>query len=292
MPQVSGRLVNFSGCPRDNGRFTYDSRVDQQDAASPNPGTSPQAPGRGRVRLGMHQYFAADHLGAAKLMAQKCRQREDQCVNAEDPPVIDFEIRSYALAAIMESVAFLEAAVNEFIHQVAYFAPGNPRLAGLDPQAAERIRRAEIEEVSIRRLRILEKYDVTLTCANKEKIDKGSRPGQDVMALIRARNALVHYKTEMHWDADAHRIETETKHLVPPNPLITHNISPWFPHHLLCAGVAEWAWQKSIELEANWQYSLGISFDTKSQPVRYHTPNETDDEHNLGTGTVVRRSGG
>lgn len=255
---------------------------------NPNPGRSAHAP-RGRVRVGSHQYFASDHLGAAKLMAEKCQQREDECLDDEDPPVIDFETRAYALAAIMESVAFLEAAVNEFIQQVAYFAQGNPRLAGLEPEAVERLRRTEIEENAILKLGILEKYDLTLTCANRAKLDKGSRPGQDVLALIRARNALVHYKAEMHWGDEPHRIELETKPLVPPNPLVSGNVSPWFPHHLLCAGVAQWAWQKSVELETNWQNALGINFNTKSLPARYHTLDETGDEKSMGTFHVVRR---
>jgi len=32
------------------------------------------------VKLGMHQYFAAEHLGAARLMAEKAREREDECL--------------------------------------------------------------------------------------------------------------------------------------------------------------------------------------------------------------------
>ena len=90
--------------------------------------------GRSRSRsgaAGRHQYFAAEHIRAAKLMAYKCRQREDERLT-EELPFVDFEVRSYALAAIMESVAFLEAVINEFIYQVAYFADGNSRLAGLD----------------------------------------------------------------------------------------------------------------------------------------------------------------
>ena len=66
----------------------------------------------------------------------------------------------------------------------------------------------------------MEKYDLTMSCAGEQPIDKGRSPGQDVVALIHARNALVHYRTEMHWDDTVHRVERQVKHLVEPNPLM------------------------------------------------------------------------
>jgi hypothetical protein len=218
----------------------------------------------------MHQYFAADHIRSAKLMADKCRQREDKCVN-DNLPVLDFEIRSYALAAITESVAFLEAVVNEFIRQVAYFADENPRLARLEAGTVDRLRREQIDNDPIAKLRLLDKYDLTLSCAGKDPINKGATPRQDVVALIHARNALVHYKTEMHWDDAEHKIEEQVRHLVRSNPLMTKGTRPWFPHHLLCANVAEWAWKKSVELEQIWQRSLGVAFSASSQQIRANT---------------------
>lgn len=255
-------------------RLFYDRAVDVPPAEKPRDEIGdftldwgPKLQGTGDVRLGMQQYFAADHIRSAKLMADKCRHREDECVN-DNPPVLDFEIRSYALAAIMESAAFLEAVVNEFIQQVAYFADENPRLAGLDAGTVDRLRREQIDSDPIAKLRLLEKYDLTLSCAGKNPINKGASPGQDVVALIHARNALEYYKTEMHWDDTEHKIEKQVRHLVRSNPLMTKGTRPWFPHHLLCANVAEWAWKKSVELEQIWQRSLGVAFNASSQPIR------------------------
>jgi len=50
------------------------------------------------VKLGMHQYFAAEHLGAARLMAEKAREREGECLgDPERDHGIDWDLRSYAL---------------------------------------------------------------------------------------------------------------------------------------------------------------------------------------------------
>ena len=84
------------------------------------------------MRLGTHQYFAADHIRSAKLMADKCRHREDECVN-DKLPVLDFEIRSYALAAITESVAFfLRLWSTSSYNRLRTSLMKTPGLAGLD----------------------------------------------------------------------------------------------------------------------------------------------------------------
>ena len=57
-------------------------------------------------RLGTHIYFARDHLRAAQFMAESCQRREQQCVE-DGRAQARLRARSYALAAIMEAVAFL-----------------------------------------------------------------------------------------------------------------------------------------------------------------------------------------
>lgn len=228
------------------------------------------------VRVGTHIYFARDHLRAAQFMAESCQRREQRCVE-DGRTGIDSETRSYALAAIMEAVAFLEAALNQLWHQAIEYGAtmSSPYLEGLDQPVVNLLRELGGNNRVERALGILEKYDLTLLCAGREPIDKGRTPGQDVKALINARNALVHYKPELHWEDEAHNLETQLRHLVPPNPLMKGG-GPWFPHHLLCAGVAQWACAKSVELVDEWNQTLGLKLDYNSMGSGYWTTTDDD----------------
>jgi hypothetical protein len=226
------------------------------------------------VRVGSHQYFAKEHLRAAQFMAESCQRREQQC-ERDGITGLDRETRYYALAAIVESTAFLEAVVNELWHDVSTSAdiPNNPYLEGLDQRAVGTLRELGTKSRVERSLNVLDKYDLTLLCAGEVPIDRGRSPAQDVVALIKARNALVHFKPEMHWDDDVHDLERQIKHRVPPNPLM-QGAGPWFPHHLLGAGVARWAWENSVELVEEWRQSLGLVMDYKTRGPSYWTTAE------------------
>lgn len=226
---------------------------------------NPEVVMRLSARVGTHQYFAGSHLDAAKFMAASCRRREELC-EQEGRFGLDIEVRSYALAAIVESASFLEAVVNDLWHEVDEFGAemGSPYLRGLDPQAVKLLRDLVKKTRIERSLSILEKFDLTLLCAGKSKLDLGRSPGQDVKSLLKARNALVHFEPELQWEDTEHALEKELKHRVPANPLMRGR-GPWFPHHLLCAGVARWAWEKSEEMVDEWNQTLGLEFDYKSR---------------------------
>jgi hypothetical protein len=171
-------------------------------------------------------------------------------------------VQSFAVSAITESVAFLEALVNEiWQYAIDADAHSNPNLCGLEPTAIDLIRRLDSYGRLERWLSTLEKYDVVLACAGKPPLDVSRRPGQDFGLLVKLRNALSHYKPEMQWSNKVHRLEKQLSDLAPTNPLMQGTL-PWFPDHPLCAGVAEWAWQRSREFTAAWQQSLGLTTPT------------------------------
>lgn len=220
------------------------------------------------TQVGVWQPFAPHHLWAARLMAHLCRQRENQRV-AEGFKGVDLQIWSFAVSAIMESVALLDARVNEVWEGAASPEPAaKPTIAGLTDETVDMLaalRRTPSLEQS---LRTLEKFDVVLACANKPPIDKSRAPYQHVQPLIRLRNALVHFTPEMQWSDEVHRLEKRLAHLIPKNPLL-EGARPWFPHQTLCAGVAEWAWQACKLLIDEWQTELGLTysfFDTMPEP--------------------------
>lgn len=226
---------------------------------SSNPGELRVAPCLS-VRVGVRQYFAGEHLWAARFMALRCREREDQ-LHRGNFKGVDYEVRSFALTAIMESVAFLEAAINEVWQGILAStsdSAARSRLPGLSDEILTRLQRELGSAPQLdRSLSTLAMYNLVLLGAGQPRLDTSQRPGQDVVALIPLRNALMHYKPETHWTDQKHPLEKQLAHLVPANPLMEGS-KPWFPHHVLSAGVAEWAWKACHQLTDQWQERLGF----------------------------------
>lgn len=213
------------------------------------------------VPIGTRPRFARGHFIAARQMANLAKKLESKLV-AKGQLGRSGRLQSFAVSAITESVAFLEALVNE-IWQYAIDADANtnPNLWGMGTEAIDLVRRFDSYERLERALNTLGKYDLVLACAGKPPLDISRRPGQDIGPLIKLRNALTHYKPEMQWSNKVHKLEQRLSHLVPANPVM-QNALPWFPDQVLCAGVAEWAWQRSREFAMDWQQSLGLTMPT------------------------------
>lgn len=218
--------------------------------------------------IGTRHYFAGAHIRAARLMASQCRERESAVLDARrnETPTVDYDVQSYAVCAIVESAAFLEARVNEIWYAASepIRAMASQRLAGLRDEQVDAIR-GFAERDGSDRLPVIDKLDETLMCATGRGIDRGNRPGQDVCGLVKLRDAFVHFKPKLQWDNEAHDLQTRLTALVPKNPLMQGG-KPWFPHHVLCAGVAQWACDKSAELIQQWEQGLGL---TNSYSIEY-----------------------
>ncbi|WNG83791.1 hypothetical protein C6A86_009115 [Mycobacterium sp. ITM-2016-00316] len=220
----------------------------------------PSAKGQYDV-IGTRHYFAGAHIRAARLMASQCRERERAVLEMRrgELPTVDYDAESYAVCAIVESAAFLEARVNEiwFAATEPIRASASQRLAGLEDKQVDAIRDLAEREGSDR-LPVIDKLDQTLICATGRGIEKGRRPAQDVRGLVKLRDAFVHFKPKLQWDNEAHALQKRLIQLVPPNPLM-QGAKPWFPHHVLCAGVAQWACDKSAEFIHQWEQALGLT---------------------------------
>ncbi|MEC4857116.1 hypothetical protein R2325_16180 [Mycobacteroides chelonae] len=218
--------------------------------------------------IGTRHYFAGAHIRAAQLMASHCRERERAVLVALEGalPTFDYDVQSYAVCAIVESAAFLEARVNEIWHAASepIRESASQRLAGLSDQQVDAIRDLA-KGKRARNLPVIEKLHETLVCVVGRGIDKEQRPAMDVSGLLKLRNAFVHFKPKLQWDNEAHDLEDLLIDLVPKNPLM-QGATPWFPHHVLCAGVAQWACDKSAELIHDWEQSLGL---TNSYSIEY-----------------------
>jgi hypothetical protein len=112
------------------------------DADEPGPvnvqpgGTEPKLTGS-QVGYTIRDYMAVHHLWAAQRWARMCDEAESKLV-ADGNNEMDFGHRSLAVAAIMSSVAFLEAFINEFYADAASPGAVTYRTEGLSERRCPR----------------------------------------------------------------------------------------------------------------------------------------------------------
>jgi hypothetical protein len=133
--------------------------------------------------------FAWQHLKAATTFRNHAVNIEQSAIGQDLDSHFE-NIRSYTSAAVLSSVASLEALINEL-----FIAP--------NCQLRPKISDFELEfwgQKGIERKTILEKYDLALSMIGKAKLDHNSSSYMNAWTLIELRNALVHYKPT--WDPD------------------------------------------------------------------------------------------
>ena len=145
----------------------------------------------GSATLRTRTNLAIHHLLAACRFASRVAQIERE--NAGQP-FGEFweEILHNALAVATLTVASIESHANEMYFEGEIVAPG------LNPAAA-----AELAEV-IDAESIVRKYSVALAFRSGKRLNPGNLPVQNADALIKLRNAIVHFRPEWHGEQDKH----------------------------------------------------------------------------------------
>ena len=176
--------------------------------------------GRTRTNLALHHLFAACRFSA--------RVKEIESANAGQPFAAFWEeILQNSLGVAVLTVAALESYANEM-----YFE-GSILKQGLNAAAA-----AELAEI-IDRESILTKYSLALSISAGKKLDLGLSVTQNVDALIKLRNAVVHFRPEWFDEQDKHeklsiRLHNKFKpstflpnELVFPRAWASHSFNVW-----------------------------------------------------------------
>jgi len=154
------------------------------------------------------------------------------------------EHRSFAIAAILCSVTFLESSLNEL------FASASEErlevgggLGGLTERERQTLR--DVTGM-VDRNRLLDKFQLVLHLLGREPFDRGAGPYQDADLLVKLRNVLVHSKPS--WEAWGVPEDKLMKSLLgkhfSTHPFINVNpttLAPFFPDRCLGADCARWA---------------------------------------------------
>jgi hypothetical protein len=211
----------------------------------------------GGVRVVMRHYFSAYLLWSAEHFADEARQIE---AAHEGQSRFDIEHQGYVLASILSAASFLEAVANE-LYGDAHDQHGVANDGYIAPLSKETQRMmAELWRGTDNgsKLRPLDKYQLLLTIAGLQPLDRGEQPYQDAQLVIQLRNAIAHFQPE---DLSAdwpHRMQQRLAGKFPENRLMAGAGNPWWPSHCLGHGCASWAARSALALTDRVSDQLGI----------------------------------
>ncbi len=210
------------------------------------------------ARIVMRNYFSTYLLYAAQCLSDEAGAIE---ARHQGPSRFDITHRAYVLSSIQAVAGFLEAAINE-LYQDAVDEHGIEGDGYIAPLSAESRRiMAELWRATDEgsRLRPLEKYQMLLVAAGRERLDAGSQPCQDAHLLTGLRNAITHFQPEdLSADAPA-AMERRLRGKFPENRLMAGSDNPWWPDHCLGHGCSQWAHRAAKSLADEVVNELGIS---------------------------------
>lgn len=185
------------------------------------------ATARTRTNLALHHLFAACRFSA--------RIHDLERENAGQPfGTFWEEILHNALGVATLTAASLESYANEM-----YFE-GSILGESLSAPAA-----AEVAEL-IDREPVLRKYAVALAVRGGKRLDFGATAVQNADALIKLRNAVVHFRPEWFGEQQAHlKLSKQLLHKFLPSPHLSSE--PLFPRAWASASFSKWAIESSID---------------------------------------------
>jgi hypothetical protein len=219
------------------------------------------------VSVTSRTYFSVSHIQAAVISARLAREIEAR-EPSDDNDLNQRRIadhRAHVTSSLMMSCAFLEATVNELFVDASdepdhllgtkQSLPSGcaEKLAAAWKDGKERPAWKDGKE----RRHTLQKVQLALSLCNAEPFNEGTRPYQDISALIDLRNALVHYKPEWIDHGETHNFECRlTSKRFQLNPLLPNN--PFWPDRCLSYGCARWAIVQSLKFTDSFLAKLDV----------------------------------
>ena len=175
-----------------------------------------------RMNLGIHHLYSACKAVARIETTEQAHKGQ---------PFGEFwtEILHDSLVVATSSVAALESYANELYFEGKFISPA------LRGPAAEQVA-GLIDKESI-----LKKFALALALRADKRLDLGSPPSQNVDALIKLRNLLVHYRSEWSHEQTAHdKVAKALQHRFARSTFISEH-EPLLPKAWASHSFASWA---------------------------------------------------
>ena len=210
-----------------------------------------------KIKTSLSDYLAA----SGALFARNAHAIEQKYARAPSEMRL-MEHHSYCIGAVIASVAFLEASINELYLEAI---DRNPQTFDANHQRLARL--MEHEWITIGGHPILEKYQRALGLGLKSPFPQGENFYQAVDALIRLRNALVHDKPEWDTELKVHlNLEERLGKRFAHNPFVDPK-KAFIPYRCLGHGCAAWSVTTALEFDHTFRERLGLPPRTISDPA-------------------------
>jgi hypothetical protein len=184
----------------------------------------------------VRSYFSSQHLWAAKHFVQLAADFERGHAGESR---LSVQHRAYVMGAISESVAFLEAYINELYQDATDGTAG--AADGLPPDMVRLMREYWRSTDRGKSIEVMKKYDMARVFAGHPTADASRRPNDDVKYLIKLRNWLIHYRPKTISDEKPETVIDHVRTRFAENPLLGPAGESWFPNHALGSGCGDWA---------------------------------------------------
>jgi hypothetical protein len=208
------------------------------------------------VVLSFKAGLARLHLQSADLFSSQCLAIAAAESNLPWPQPHWDASRSLSSAAVILSVAALEATANEFYLEAV---DGNTEAMQRIGERGRKLLATMWEEVDGHS--ILNKYEIAMVACEAPNFERGQGVYQAAAALIDLRNALVHFKPEWDHSLDRHaKLHRKLKGRFDDCALAAQASGAimWFPHACLGAGCAAWSVSTARALITEFCNRLGI----------------------------------
>ncbi|MFK4474901.1 DNA-binding MltR family transcriptional regulator [Paenibacillus sp. RC73] len=218
--------------------------------------------------------FSFNHIQSAVLLARNALQVEKN-QNNNDDVVARIQYESYVTGALLCTVGYLEATINEFFSNIK--DKNNKNGKRLKPKKIEMIDSMwKLGVPRTAKYSILDKYQIALTLADKKLFEKGNSPYQDVYLLIQVRNAITHYEpewvtteSEFSEKITEQTLEKKLKNKFKLNPF-ANSPDPFFPDKCLSYDFIKWGIHSSLNLTKLFFEELELNY-----PISWLLKNET-----------------
>jgi len=199
------------------------------------------------IRLRQKSAFAVQHLMAAARFSRMCGNIE--ITNAGIPLGNFFDEQIACVSAtVMLATASLESNLNEYFSEIETNFP----------ELSKNLREYAFE--LLEKKSILEKYQYALLFKGKAKFPIGEQTYKDASALVRLRNALVHFKPEWHDKQKEHKkLERQLIGKFSINPFIGEN-GVFFPQQCMSYGCTQWAVTSALRFMEKFSELSGLPF--------------------------------
>lgn len=199
------------------------------------------------MKLRQRSAFAVQHMIAAARFSRMCGEIEianqDQALDG----FFDSQIGAVS-ATVMLATASLESNINE------YLCESEQVFSGLSRQSSHALVKL------LERKSILEKYQAVLSFRGVDEYPAGKAPYQDVDAVIKLRNALVHFKPEWHDEQELHRkLAAQLKGRFKINPAIGED-GVFFPQQCMSYGCTKWVVNTTLAFMKDFSKRSGLQY--------------------------------